>query len=313
MRSSISIMRRRTTLLLSAVSATPLLSARAFAQAGAAPTAPATADGGIVDEDTDTPYVPTPIDVVERMLHLAGVGSSDYLIDIGSGDGRIVLTAVTKFGARGHGIEIDPRLIERSRQSAAKLGIADRAQFLAQDLFESDFSRASVISVYLLPKVMQLLTPRLAALRPGTRIVSHDYAMLADWQPDMTLRMYVPDKPVGRDRHSTLMLWTVPASVAGRWQFDLPRAQGGGRVEVAVTQARQILSGKATIDGRPLDLQGLRIDGERLRFALEPAGRAERFRHEFDGIVKGDGVSGTATFHARGAAVPAKWEARLAR
>lgn len=300
-------------LLLSAVIAAGVLPAAAFAQAGTAPTTQSPADAGIVDEDTDTPYVPTPIDVVERMLNLAGVGPSDYLIDIGSGDGRIVLTAVSKFGARGHGIEIDPRLIERSRQAAAKLGIADRAQFLTQDLFESEFSKATVVSVYLLPKVLQLLTPKLAALRPGTRIVSHDYAMLGDWQPDMTLRMFVPDKPVGRDRHSTLMLWTVPAQVGGRWQFDVPKAQGGGRVEIAVSQARQMLTGKATLNGQPVDVAGLRIDGERLRFALEPAGRAERFRHEFDGIVKGDSVSGTATFNARGIAVPSKWDARLAR
>jgi hypothetical protein len=300
-------------LLLSATLGAGLQPAVSFAQAGTAPTTQSPAGAGIVDEDTDTPYVPTPNDVVERMLQLAGVGPSDYLIDIGSGDGRIVLTAVSKFGARGHGIEIDPRLIERSRQAAAKLGIADRAQFLTQDLFESDFSKATVVSVYLLPKVMQLLTPKLAALRPGTRIVSHDYAMLGDWQPDMTLRMYVPDKPVGRDRHSTLMLWTVPAPVGGRWQFELPKAQGGGRVEIAVSQARQMLTGKATLNGQPVDLAGLRIDGERLRFALEPSGRSERFRHEFDGIVKGDSVSGTATFHVRGAAVPARWEARLAR
>jgi len=300
-------------LLLCLASGVLLQPAVAVAQAGTAPTSQSPADAGIVDEDTDTPYVPTPADVVERMLHLAGVGPSDYLIDIGSGDGRIVLTAVAKFGARGHGIEIDPRLIERSRQSATKMGIADRAQFLAQDLFESDFSKATVISVYLLPKVMQLLTPKLAALRPGTRIVSHDYAMLGDWQPDMTLRMYVPDKPVGRDRHSTLMLWTVPAQVAGRWQFDLPKAQGGARVEIVVSQARQILTGKATLNGQPVDLLGLRIDGERLRFAIEPSGRVERFRHEFDGLVKGDGVSGTATYHARAAAAGARWEARLVR
>ncbi|MFO0524612.1 MAG: SAM-dependent methyltransferase [bacterium] len=300
-------------LVLVAAMGAVLVPATVLAQAGTAPATRSSADAGIVDEDTDTPYVPTPADVVERMLHLAGVGKGDYLIDIGSGDGRIVLTAVAKFGARGHGIEIDPRLIERSRQSAKKMGISDRAQFLTQDLFESDFSKATVVSVYLLPKVMQLLTPKLAALRPGTRIVSHDYAMLADWQPDISLRMFVPDKPVGRDRHSTLMLWTVPAQVAGRWAFELPAAQGGGRVELAVSQSYQMLTGKATLNGQPVELAGLRIDGERFRFALEPSGRAERFRHEFDGLVKGDTVAGTATFNARASAATAKWEARLAR
>jgi ubiquinone/menaquinone biosynthesis C-methylase UbiE len=136
----------------------------------------------------DVIYVPTRLQTVERMLDFAELKSGETLVDLGSGDGRIVLTAVSKFGARGHGIEIDSRLVERIRQSAKRLGIADRARFLTQDLFESDFSKATVISVYLLPKVMQLLTPKLAALRPGTRIVSHDYAMLADWQPDSIAR-----------------------------------------------------------------------------------------------------------------------------
>ncbi|MBC7781284.1 MAG: class I SAM-dependent methyltransferase [Proteobacteria bacterium] len=267
----------------------------------------------VVDEDTDTPYVPTPAEVVERMLQLAGVGAKDYLIDIGSGDGRIVLTAVAKFGARGHGIEIDPRLIKRSQDAARKMGIADRAQFLTQDLFDSDFSKATVISVYLLPKVMQLLTPKLAALAPGTRIVSHDYAMLADWGPDLALRMYVPNKPVGRDKHSTLMLWTVPAPVAGRWNFQLPKAQGGGRVELAIAQAYQVLSGKATIDGQPVDVTGLRIDGERMRFTLEPPGKDARLRHEFDGLVSGERVSGSAVFDGQPPTAASRWEAQRLR
>jgi len=257
--------------------------------------------------------LPTPADVVDWMLKIAQVGPKDYLIDIGSGDGRIVLTAVSKFGARGHGIEIDPRLIERSQAAAKAMGISDRARFLTQDLFESDFSKATVVSVYLLPKMMQLLTPKLAALKPGTRIVSHDYAMLGEWVPDLTVRMFVPDKPVGRDKHSTLMLWTVPAPVAGTWSFELPKAQGGGRVELAVTQAYQVLSGKATINGEPADVQGLRIDGERLRFVLEPGGTRSRVRHEFDGIVRADRVTGSAVFDGQPAGRASKWDARLSR
>lgn len=306
---------RRTTLLALGfglgLAAAGLDPAPALAQAGAAPAA--TAGDAIVDEDTDTPYVPTPADVVERMLKLAAVGPRDYLIDIGSGDGRIVLTAVSRFGARGHGIEIDPRLIERSQAAAKKMGISDRARFLTQDLFESDFSKATVISVYLLPKVMQLLTPRLAALKPGTRIVSHDYAMLADWTPDLALRMFVPDKPVGRDKHSTLMMWTVPAKVAGVWSFELPRAQGGGKVELSVSQSYQVLKATATLDGQPVEVLGPRVDGERFRFTLEPSGKSERQRHEFDGLVKADTVTGTALYHGQTSARAARWAARLAK
>jgi hypothetical protein len=284
---------------------------RALAQTAPAMAVPPPPE--ILDEDTDTPYVPTPQEVVDRMLQLAGVGGKDYVIDIGSGDGRIVLTAVGKFGARGHGIEIDPRLIQRSQEAAKKLGISDRAKFLTQDLFESDFSQASVITVYLLPKVMQLLTPKLAGLAPGTRIVSHDYAMLPEWRPDFSIRMFVPNKPVGRDKHSTLMLWTVPAPVAGRWTFELPKEQGGGRVELAVAQTYQVLKGKATIDGQPVDVMGLRIDGERLRFALEPVGNEVRLRHEFDGMVKGDSVSGGAVYDGQPLTAPAKWQAQRQR
>jgi len=264
----------------------------------------------VVDEDTDTPYVPTPASVVERMLEIAGVGPSDYLIDLGSGDGRIVLTAVTKYGARGHGIDIDPRLVRRSQEAARKLGVSDRAQFRVEDLFESDFSRATVISAYLLPKVMQLLTPKLAGLAPGTRIVSHDYPLLADWRPDFSIRMYVPDKPVGRDKHSTLMLWTVPAQVAGTWRFDLSRGQSvPGRVELRVEQRYQVLKGSATLDGQPVDVLGLRIEGDRLRFALEPVGDGVRLHHAFDGRVQGGRVSGSMLPDgaARGSERP--WEA----
>lgn len=265
----------------------------------------------VVDEDTDTPYVPTPASVVERMLEIAGVGPSDYLIDLGSGDGRIVLTAVTKYGARGHGIDIDPRLVRRSQDAARKLGVADRAQFRVEDLFESDFSRATVISAYLLPKVMQLLTPKLAGLAPGTRIVSHDYPMLAEWRPDFSIRMYVPDKPVGRDKHSTLMLWTVPAPVAGTWRFELPRGQGpAGRVELRIEQRYQVLKGAATLDGQPVDVLGLRVDGDRLRFALEPVGDGVRLHHAFDGRVRGDRASGSLLLDGLPQGAARAWEAR---
>jgi hypothetical protein len=264
----------------------------------------------VVDEETDTPYVPTPRSVVERMLEIAGVGPSDYLIDLGSGDGRIVLTAATKFGARGHGIDIDPRLVRRSQEAARKLGVADRAQFRVEDIFEADFSRATVISAYLLPKVMQLLTPKLANLAPGTRIVSHDYPLAAEWRPDFSIRMFVPDKPVGRDKHSTLMLWTVPARVAGAWRFDLPgQAASAGRVELRIEQNHQVLKGTATLDGQPVDVLGLRVDGDRLRFALEPVGGGVRLHHAFDGRVRGDRASGNVVLDGEPQAAARPWQA----
>ncbi len=164
----------------------------------------------------DVPFVVTPDHVTREMLRLAGVGSNDFVIDLGSGDGRIVIAAARLHGARGLGVEIVPALVERSLENARRAGVAERAEFRVQDLFATDLARATVITLYLLPEVNLQLRPRLLALRPGTRIVSHDWD-LGDWRPDLTLTVAVPDKPVGLDKHSRLHLWRVPAAVQGRW------------------------------------------------------------------------------------------------
>lgn len=263
-----------------------------------------------LDEDTDTPYVPTPIEVVERMLQLAAVGPTDFLIDLGSGDGRIVTTAASRFGARGLGIEIDPRLVKRSNQHAHELGVADRARFRAEDLFATDLSPATVITMYLLPRVVQMLTPRLAALRPGVRIVSHDYALSSEWRPDFTIRMSVPDKPVGHDKHSLLMLWTVPANVAGTWRWTLPPEHGGQPVVLTLSQRHQVLAARCTIGDTKVDVIGPRIEGQRLRFLLEPVTGGARLSHEFDGTVSGDAVAGQVIYDGEPLTRPAPWKAR---
>ncbi len=164
----------------------------------------------------EVPFITTPDHVTRVMLELAGVGEKDYVIDLGSGDGRIVITAAKSFGARGLGVEIDPSLVERSRVNARNAGVADRAEFREQDLFKTDLSQASVITMYLLREVNLQLRPSILALKPGTRIVSHDWDM-GDWLPDRTRVVDVPDKKVGLEKFSRLHLWTVPAKVAGRW------------------------------------------------------------------------------------------------
>ncbi len=164
----------------------------------------------------DVPFVVTPDHVTREMLRLAGVGSNDFVIDLGSGDGRIVIAAARLHGARGLGVEIVPALVERSLENARRAGVAERAEFRVQDLFATDLARATVITLYLLPEVNLQLRPRLLALRPGTRIVSHDWD-LGDWRPDRTLTVAVPEKAVGLDKHSRLHLWTVPAPVQGKW------------------------------------------------------------------------------------------------
>ena len=166
--------------------------------------------------DTDVPFVITPDNVTLEMLKLASVGPRDYVLDLGSGDGRIVILAARRFGARGLGVEIVPDLVRQSNANARAAGVADRAEFREQDLFKTDLSAATVITMYLLPEVNLQLRPALLALKPGTRLVSHDWDM-GDWQPDQTVTVAAPDKPIGREKSSRLHLWLVPAQVTGLW------------------------------------------------------------------------------------------------
>jgi SAM-dependent methyltransferase len=161
-------------------------------------------------QDVDVPFIVTPDRVTHAMLALANVRPCDHVIDLGSGDGRIVITAAKQFGATGLGVEIVPELVHASRENARKAGVADRAAFVQQDLFATDLSRATVITMYLLPEVNLQLRPRLQALRPGTRIVSHDWDM-GNWRPDRTITVDAPDKTIGREKRSRLHLWTVTA------------------------------------------------------------------------------------------------------
>jgi tRNA A58 N-methylase Trm61 len=156
----------------------------------------------------DVPFVVTPDNVTLEMLKLANVGPQDYVIDLGSGDGRIVITAARRFGARGLGIEIVPELVKKSRENAKQAGVAERAEFREQDLFEADLSKATVVTLYLLPEVNLQLRPKLQKLKPGTRIVSHDWDM-GDWKPDRTIVVDAPDKPIGREKSSRIHLWVV--------------------------------------------------------------------------------------------------------
>ena len=161
-------------------------------------------------QDTDVPFIVTPDNVTREMLRLADVKASDFVIDLGSGDGRIVIVAAKQFGARGLGVEIVPELVAKSLENARRAGVADRVEFRVQDLFATDLSQATVITMYLLPEVNLQLRPRLLALKPGTRIVSHDWDM-GDWKPDRVVTVEAPDKPIGREKLSRLYLWTVPA------------------------------------------------------------------------------------------------------
>src|SRR5690242_6394649 len=169
------------------------------------------------DTTWHVPFITTPDDVVERMLELAGTRADDFVVDLGSGDGRIVITAARKYGARGLGIELDDKLVQVSRDNARRANVADRAQFVQGDVLVTDFSKASVVTIYLLPDLMDQLQSRfIEQLAPGTRIVSHSFRM-AGWRADRSETMKVTKPHAGQGDESTLYLWIVPAKVRGLW------------------------------------------------------------------------------------------------
>lgn len=255
----------------------------------------------------DTPYVQTPMNVVERMLQMARVTSRDYVIDLGSGDGRMVITAAKKYGARGFGVDLDRRLVEQANRTAAKAGLADRAAFYERDLYETDFSAASVMTVYLLPEVNLLLRPKLlATLKPGTRIVTHDYDM-GEWQPDEQIVMDAPDKPVGRDKKSKVFYWMIPANAAGKWRWESPVAGKPAIFEMTVAQNFQMISGSASVDGRTLTLSKARLSGENVAFALADA--SDGTRYEFSGRIVGHNISGSVAVQGTSAQRQLEWDA----
>lgn len=214
----------------------------------------------IENKDLDTPYVPTPQKVVDAMLAIGHAGPNDYLIDLGSGDGRIVITAAKRFGARGFGVEIDPRLVKFANQVAREQGVADRAKFFEQDLFKTDLDKASLVTMYLLPDVTIELRPKLMALAPGTRIVSHDYH-LGDWRADRHWVLDVPEKPVGPLAKSDIYMWVVPARIDGRWSGTMGRRA----IELDLRQTYQQVDANLRVDGKPVDVVHTTLRGRELQ------------------------------------------------
>jgi len=249
---------------------------------------PALAPAADQHPHADVPYIPTPPAVVDAMLELAGVGPRDYVIDLGSGDGRIVIAAARHRGARGFGVEIDSELVQAARRAAQHEGVARQVEFKVQDLFGTDLGQATVVAMYLYPRLMIQLRPRLfAELKPGSRVVSHDFDM-AGWKPDARVTVPVPGKPYGPPS-SDAYLWIVPANVAGTWTW---RAADGVDYELTLLQTFQMLEGKAVIGGRPGRVEGGRMRGDEISLMLtaEVGGRA--LSHEMRGRVAGDAISG---------------------
>ena len=257
--------------------------------------------------ELDTPYVPTPQVVVDRMLDLARVKRSDVLIDLGSGDGRMVITAAQKYGARGFGVDIDPQLVKVSNEAAGRAGVADRVKFFTQDLFKTDFHEADVLTLYLLPDVNLALRPKiLAELRPGTRVVSHDYGM-QEWRPDAEETLAAPGKTVGPLPRSTVYLWVVPARVEGEWILEIDSGGKTRSVRLDLRQQYQFVSGSVELPKHgAVPVSDGKLKGEELRFTL-PGGVVGSDPVELVGRVSRDSLSGTVR---RGEREIASWSAR---
>ncbi len=263
-------------LLLAGLATLPL-STPSFGQTAAPAPAPSPTE--------EVPYVQTPPLLVRRMLQMAEVTPRDLLWDLGSGDGRIVIAAAKDFGARGVGYEIDPALIRESRVLARKAGVTLKTQFLERDLFELAFSQPSVVTLYLLPEYNAKLKPLLLGqMRPGSRVVSHEWDM-GDWLPDETLLFPAPDKPHGTKKEHRVMLWVIPASAAGRWRVALANQQEA--VEVAIEQHYQAVTASAN-RGKVL-WSSLRGN------ALSVAWQDEKARWLLRGVVSGNRWQGDAT------------------
>ena len=221
--------------------------------------APSTYEPSVGQQGKDVVWVPTPQALVDKMLDMAKVTPSDYVIDLGSGDGRTVITAA-KRGVRALGIEYNPEMVELSKENAAKERVSERAQFMKADLFQTDFSKATVITMFLLPDINLKLRPKILGLKPGTRIVSNTFTM-GDWEADETASV---DKDCNGS-WCTALLWIVPAQVGGT--HKLPEG------ELDLKQSFQKLSGTLRTNGRTVPVVG-KVRGEEVAFTA--AGREYR-------------------------------------
>ena len=236
----------------------------------------------------DVVWVPTAQALVNKMLDLANMTPQDYVIDLGSGDGRTVITAA-KRGARALGIEYNSDMVELSRRNAAKAGVSEKAQFIQGDLFESDFSEATVITMFLLPDINLKLRPLILDMKPGTRVVSNSFTM-AEWQEDQKIATTVED---GCDNYfCEAYLWIVPAKVAGTWK--LPKG------ELTLKQSFQMITGALKTGSRNTEIKNGRLNGDQISFTAGDA--------QYTGRVNGNTMQGT--FKSGGKT--ASWEATRA-
>jgi SAM-dependent methyltransferase len=256
---------------------------------------PPSADGG--------PYVPTPWAVLDEMLKLGDIGANDTVYDLGSGDGRLVIAAAERYGARGVGVERQGDLVVYSRALAERRGVADRVKFVEGDVLEADVRGATVVMMYLLPRLFDRLVPKLRAELPaGARIVSHDYP-LDPWRADKTLIFDVEEKLAIRGTTETkLFYYLVPSRIGGRWLLEIGAPFAYDPTPLAIEQTPEQLEATVLLDGRSSEVRVLKVRADEIRFVLLHRGRLL----EFTGRVAGGAMSG----EVQGQGARGRWSAR---
>ncbi len=273
--------------------------------------------------EPEVPFVPTPVIVVEQMLKIVQVGKDDVLYDLGCGDGRIVITAAKRFGCRGIGVDIDPERIRDSRKNAIKEGVQDRVQFKQLDLFQTDFSEATVVTLYLLTEVNLRLRPiLLRQLKPGTRVVSHEFNM-GKWEPDESLTVRTGDQENPNvedywdlhemdywDSHQ-VHFWIIPANVAGTWKMAIPDITGKNELTLKLDQEFQKVRGEAFEGTSPIPvfIKDEKIKGNILQFTMERKLKGRTESIHFEGRVQDNIMQGTLKIDGRPGKEKIQWKA----
>lgn len=250
-----------------------------------------------VEPIPEVPYVPTPEEVVVEMLKMARVTPNDIVYDLGCGDGRIVITAAKVFGARGVGVDIDPNLIRQSNENARKAGVADRVRFIEQDLLETDIREATVVALYLLPELNLELRPKLLRdLRPGSRVVAHEFDM-GDWKPDNMAKVpkvklyYHPRIPYERD--TWFYYWIIPENAEGVWRWTLSTPSGERSYTLRLVQKFQEIRGTVRGQGEEIPIADARLAGDQLSFTFREDGEKEDVVMSLNGRIHGDDIAGS--------------------
>jgi len=233
--------------------------------------------------EPDVFFAPTPQKVVETMLEMAGVNEKDVVYDLGCGDGRFVITAAKKFGARGVGVDIDPKRVEESTRNAEEQGVSNRVRLIEDDLFETDIREATVITLYLLNDLNLKLRPKLLSeLRPGGRVLSYAFDM-GDWKPDKE----------GSDQGDGLYYWVIPAKVAGTWQWSLDGLDVKQQYQLQLVQKYQEIKGTVRFEGKEAKFLQPKLDGDQVSFEVISEYQGQSVRMKFNGRVSGDTLTGS--------------------